>query len=63
MYELELLNQIIYSPFTIERLFMAVCCSLGIWVDMKLLWVLIYQIKYGGDAGENYLRYGKKLAP
>ena len=62
MYELELLNKMVYTPFTFYRLFTAICISLGIWVDIKLLWMVIYEYKKRGD-GEKYLKYGKKLVP
>jgi hypothetical protein len=31
----------------------------GMWLDAKLLWMLIYEIKYYRDAGMDYLDYGK----
>ena len=32
----------------------------GIWVLTKYFWMDVYQFKYGGDAGMDYLRYGKE---
>ena len=32
----------------------------GLWVVSKLLWMNIYQFKYGGNAGNDYFHYGKK---
>lgn len=29
-------------------------------MDAKLLWMCIYQFKYGGDAGKDYLDLSKK---
>jgi hypothetical protein len=32
----------------------------GLWLDSKFLWMIIYQIRYSGNSGEDYWRYGKK---
>jgi len=61
MYELDLIQQMIYSPFSIERLIMGVFGGLGIWLDIRLLWMVIYEYRKKGD-GEKYLKYGKKLS-
>jgi hypothetical protein len=62
MYELDLIQQMIYSPFSIERLITGVFGGLGIWLDIRLLWMVIYEYRKKGD-GEKYLKYGKKLSP
>ena len=33
---------------------------MGLWMISKLLWLLYIQIKYKGESGEDYLKYGKK---
>jgi hypothetical protein len=41
---------------TLYGLFQAFFIMCGMWVNAKLLWMLIYQIKYGKDYGERYIR-------
>lgn len=45
------------TPYT---LFEAVWIVGGLYVDSKLLWMVIYQIRYGGNAGELYLKGEKE---
>lgn len=61
MSDFDTLLFMINSPFTIQRLFIAVWVALGIFMDIKLFWMVVYQWKYGGDAGREYLRYGKNF--
>jgi hypothetical protein len=58
--DLSFLEYLIYQPFNLWRLLQALFISLGIWVDIKLLWMLIYEVKYGNNMGEIYFLYGKK---
>lgn len=62
MSDIELLKYMITSPFTFERLITAIFGGLGIWMDIRLLWMVIYEYRKKDD-GEKYLKYGKKLVP
>lgn len=41
------------------RLFTAFWIIAGLWADSKILWMVIYEIKYYQGAGLDYLDYGK----
>jgi len=41
---------------TLYSLFQGVWITAGIWMNIKLLHMVIIQIKYGGESGELYLR-------
>ena len=47
----------IQEPF---RIIQAIFIFGGLWVDSKLLWLLIYEIRYYKGAGEDYWYYGKE---
>ena len=47
----------IQEPF---RIIQAVFIIAGLWVDAKLLWMLIYEIRYYRDAGMDYWNFGKE---
>jgi hypothetical protein len=32
----------------------------GLWLDSKFLWMILYQLKYSYNAGDDYWKYGKK---
>lgn len=42
-----------------EKLFIAFMIILGLFMISKLFWMCIYQYYFGGNAGEDYLKYGK----
>lgn len=41
------------------RIIQAIFIIAGMWLDSKLFWMVIYEIKYYRDAGLDYFDYGK----
>lgn len=41
---------------TIDKFFTGFFIILGMWAVSKYLWMCIYQIKYGDDYGEKYIK-------
>lgn len=42
-----------FTPYTI---FTAIMIILGLFLISKYMWMVIYQIKYGSDYGERYIK-------
>lgn len=51
------LLQPIKQPYKLFEAFLIMC---GLWLDSKLFWMIIYEIKYYPNAGLDYFRYGKR---
>ena len=45
------------EPYRLIHGFFILC---GFWMIGKLIWMVIYEIKYYDGAGEDYLNYGKE---
>jgi hypothetical protein len=57
MLDLAILLQPINNPFKLIEGSIVFC---GLWMNSKLAWMVIYEIKYYHNAGIDYLHYGKK---
>lgn len=44
------------ADFTFYNIFQAIMIILGFWLDAKLMWMCIYQYRYGGNYGERYIK-------
>lgn len=48
---------VIFNPYPpLANFFTAFWIIAGLWVISKLAWMVIYQMRYGGNAGELYLK-------
>jgi hypothetical protein len=44
------------AEFTFYNLFTALSVIAGMWLLSKLMWMCVYQLKYGGEYGERYYK-------
>ena len=54
------LPSIDYNIPTIESFLTMLAICIGLWLLSKLFWMIVYQIRYGGNAGEDYFNHGKE---
>jgi hypothetical protein len=51
---------ILYNIPTIGDILTTITICLGLYAISKFAWMIVYQIKYGGNAGDDYFAYGKE---
>jgi hypothetical protein len=55
-----MLEELLYPLNNLDKTFTSIMIMLGLFVDGKLFWMVVYEYRWRG-AGDDYLRYGKKF--
>ena len=57
---LNMMDALLYPLNNLDKAFTSIMIMLGLFVDAKLFWMVVYEYRWKG-AGDDYLRYGKKF--
>jgi hypothetical protein len=51
---------VLFVQFNLPWFIQSIAITGGLWVISRMLWMCVYQWKYGGNAGEEYFLHGKE---